>query len=469
MPPAICLRSLSQRSIDATAHPRAALFSTSAARHATAPTRKGMVAAPKKGVKSLNTKKSKKTVADTAKRPAIGERKALRKRIVLSNNNALEVSSLKDLSKENVFSAQNEGHVMGLPDATVDALRDVGAFKATQGWSLFRRPAVLMRKEAVQLAQLYREVEESAAGPQKKTIRRILSGDRMGGKSTLLLQGLAMAFLREWFVISLPEAQDIVNAHTEYAPLPDSQPVQYTQDNYMAGLLQQIQKANAAFLDATKLATKPDLPFPLRADATLKDLVALGQANPEASWPVFVALWKELSQSGRPPVMLAVDGLSHMMRNSDYLSADVKPIHAHDLSIIRHFVDHLSGKEQLPNGGIVLGATSQSNAPTSPALDFSIEVAEALQKTPDSLPQWNPYKHVDARVMEALKDLHTSGNAFDVINVGGLTKDEARAIMEYYAESGLLRAQVNEGFVSEKWTLAGMGNIGELERTVRFM
>lgn len=153
------------------------------------------------------------------------------------------------------------------------------------------------------------------------------------------------------------------------------------------------------------------------------------------------------------------------MRNSEYLSADVKPIHAHDLTLIRHFIDHLSGQKKLPNGGIVLGSTSQSNAPTSPALDFCIQVAEARQSTPEDVPQWNPYKKVDARVMEVLKDLVSDNKDLDVIKVGGLTKEEARAIMEYYAESGLLRHQVNEGFVSEKWSLAGMGNIGELERT----
>jgi small subunit ribosomal protein S29 len=215
MPPSICLRGFAQLSIDATAHPsavprllhpQAACFSTSAARHATAPKRKGMVAAPKKGVKSLNTKKSKKpSQGDSGKRPAQGERKALRKRIVLSNNNALEVSSLKDLSKSNVLDEKNEGVVMGLPAETVDALRAVEAFKPTQGWSLFRRPAVLMRKEAIELAKSFKEAESS-----KKTIRRILSGERMSGKSTLLLQGLAMGHLREWFVINLPEGKDIV-------------------------------------------------------------------------------------------------------------------------------------------------------------------------------------------------------------------------------------------------------------------
>jgi small subunit ribosomal protein S29 len=220
MPPSICLRSFAQLSLDAGAipsaaprllHPRMAFFSTSAARSAVAPKKKGMVAAPKKGVKSLNTKKGKKAAqGDSGKRPAQGERKALRKRIVLSNNNALEVSSLKDLDKNNVFNEKNQGQVMGLHVDTVDALRAVDAFKPSQGWSLFRRPAVLMRKEAIQLAKLFKEVEDSAQGQQKKTIRRILSGDRMSGKTTLLLQGLAMGLLREWFVINLPEGKRIV-------------------------------------------------------------------------------------------------------------------------------------------------------------------------------------------------------------------------------------------------------------------
>jgi small subunit ribosomal protein S29 len=56
----------------------------------------------------------------------------------------------------------------------------------------------------------------------------------------------------------------------------------------------------------------------------------------------------------------------------------------------------------------------------------------------------------------------------DVLKVGGLSKEEARALIEYYAASGMLRAKVDEPFVTEKWSLAGMGNVGELERaTVR--
>ncbi|KAL1610964.1 hypothetical protein SLS59_000601 [Nothophoma quercina] len=474
MPSINSLRSFSQLSLDATAHsaaasrflqPRVACFSTSAARYANPQMKKkNMTAAPKKGVKTLNTKKSKGgSSADTGKRPAQGERKAQRKRIVLSNNNALEVSSLKDLTKANVLSEANEGLVMGLPEPVVDALRDVEAFKTTQGWSFFRRPAVLMRKEAVQLAKLLKEAEEAATGKDKKTIRRILTGKRMSGKSTLLLQGLSMAFLRQWFVISLPECQDIVNAHTDYAPLDGSEPTQYTQDTYTAALLSQILKANKAYFEQAKITQKHDLTVPLPTKAKLKDLVAIGVASPEASWSVFKALWNELSQPGQPQILLAAEGLSHIMRNSEYMNADVKPIHAHDLTVVRHFVDHLSGAKQLPNGGVVLAATSKSNAPTSPAMEHQIKSAEAL-KTGATIPQWNPYTSVDARTLEALKDLSNPKADLDILEVGGLSKEEARSIMEYYAESGMLRHQVNDGFVTEKWSLAGMGNIGELER-----
>jgi small subunit ribosomal protein S29 len=224
----------------------------------------------------------------------------------------------------------------------------------------------------------------------------------------------------------------------------------------MASLLTQFLKSNPTIL-STPLTTKPSLPLPLSAKPTLKSLVDLGIINPEHSWPVFTALWKELTQPGKPPIFFAVDGLSHIMQNSEYLSATAEPIHAHDLAIVRHFIDHLSGRVPLPNGGVILAATCGSNAPTSTAMDFSLQLAEARQDTPDALPRWNPYKNADPRVMDCLKDI-------EVLRIRGLSKHEARVVMEYYAASGMLRAKVDEGFVSEKWTLAGMGNIGELER-----
>ncbi len=167
---------------------------------------------PKKGSKSLVLRKKKNVGAakETDWQSRTEEAKAARRRIILTNNNALQVTSLKDLDKTNVMSQENEGQVMGLPEEVVDALRAADAFKRTQGWSLFWRPAVLIRKESTKLAKIFEEVEESiSSGQGKKTTRRVISGERSSGKSALLLHGMTIAFLRGWFVVNLPEGKKI--------------------------------------------------------------------------------------------------------------------------------------------------------------------------------------------------------------------------------------------------------------------
>ena len=46
----------------------------------------------------------------------------------------------------------------------------------------------------------------------------------------------------------------------------------------------------------------------------------------------------------------------------------------------------------------------------------------------------------------------------------GFSREEARTMLEYYAKSGMLRADITDIMVKERWTLAGGGNIGELEK-----
>lgn len=145
------------------------------------------------------------------------------------------------------------------------------------------------------------------------------------------------------------------------------------------------------------------------------------------------------------------------MRPSNYLSADLSHIHAHDLAILKTFTSFLSGSSSLPNGGMVLGIDSSSNRPTTPALDFAIEVATARQDG-KRVPLWDAHKKVDRRVLEALKDVQAQ-------EVTGLSRDEAKGVMEYYARSGMLRRAVDNRLVQEKWTISGGGIIGELERS----
>jgi small subunit ribosomal protein S29 len=165
----------------------------------------GVVAAAKneRGVKRTFTKKKDKfQKIERSKRPAIGERKALRKRIVLSNTNALEVQGLQDISAESILDEKLRGQVLGIPDSVVVQLRAVEAFKVTQGWLLYRRPAMLIRPETLDLG---REMEQIGSEGSKKTVRRVLVGQRGSGKTVMLLQAMSMAFLKGWVVLNIPE------------------------------------------------------------------------------------------------------------------------------------------------------------------------------------------------------------------------------------------------------------------------
>ena len=186
-------------------------FSTSASLSALPPKKKppakvnGKVSnLPKRGEKMVRfmQKKRKKpaAVVDRSKRPAIGERKALRKRVVLSNTNALQVKDLEELSQKLVVDPGSVGKVAGIPDDLVDRLRAVQAFKPSQGWSLFSRPAMIVRPETVEYGSMMQSIFQ-----EKKVVRRILVGERMTGKTVMLLQVIAMAMLRRWVVINIPD------------------------------------------------------------------------------------------------------------------------------------------------------------------------------------------------------------------------------------------------------------------------
>lgn len=166
--------------------------------------KKKLVSAPKKGT---TMKLKKKDVSQSGRKPPErGERRAYRKRVVLSNTNAFEVKGLEDFTVDSLESLEDiRGKMVTLPGALVDSLRAVDAFKPTQCWHMYRRPSVMMTNEAVEMARDLAERGEE----QKKTIRKVIAGDRMSGKSTFLLQAMSVAFLRGWIVVNLPDGMHI--------------------------------------------------------------------------------------------------------------------------------------------------------------------------------------------------------------------------------------------------------------------
>jgi small subunit ribosomal protein S29 len=219
MPPRLCLHHfpsyfaadttlISRRQL-----PPAAFFSISSALHKSPLVKKASkghpaAAPPKKGERrTFVPKKGPQREARTA---TPGDRKALRNRIILSNTNALDVPWLKDLDKENISDERIVGNVMGLSGEVVDSLRAVGAFKVGQGWKNYKRPACLIREEAWGLGKLMEGVQ-AGGSDGGQTVRRLITGAMRSGKSVLLLQAMAMAFLRGWVVISLPDGKHLLS------------------------------------------------------------------------------------------------------------------------------------------------------------------------------------------------------------------------------------------------------------------
>ena len=147
-----------------------------------------------------NMKKKKKSVKAQAKKPNPGERKAFRRRIQLSNDNALLVEGKEILGPNTLTTDNRVGRMVAVPDQMCDQLRALEAFKPTQKWGLFRKPHFLVRTETVELAKRLSEARE-----KKEVLKCVLTGDKLSGKSVVLLQAMAYALSNEWIVVNIPE------------------------------------------------------------------------------------------------------------------------------------------------------------------------------------------------------------------------------------------------------------------------
>lgn len=145
------------------------------------------------------------------------------------------------------------------------------------------------------------------------------------------------------------------------------------------------------------------------------------------------------------------------MGMSEYRNVENKFIHCQDLALVKHFMDYISGTAKLSNGGAIIGATSRSHNPISLSLNFAITQALERQENREITPKDPFERKYDEKTTKALRTA-------SAMKVGGLSKDEARGLMEYWAASGVLRQRVDEQTVAEKWALAGHGVAGEIQR-----
>jgi small subunit ribosomal protein S29 len=266
--------------------------------------------------------------------------------------------------------------------------------------------------------------------------------------------------------------------HTDYEPIRGLNPAQYTQKTYTANLLQKIAQANRPILHALKVSQNHNLPLKNVQDLTLLHLCEIGAKEPNVAWPLFEALWAELTIKNtpemiekfgkRPPVLFSADNISYLFSPSGYeiLNPETDrlvPIHSFDFLLPKHIVDHITGAKILPNGGLVLGATSKTHFIKCQPLSVGIAMGQARRDEPERPAPvhefWNPLFKIDRRVLDEVANL-------DVMKLQGIPKEHAQAVIEYWAKSGMVDDRVEQSYIGQKWTLSGGGVIGELEKAV---
>lgn len=261
-------------------------------------------------------------------------------------------------------------------------------------------------------------------------------------------------------------AHELTAGYTEYNPIRGTSPMVFNQKVYTASLLSAIAKANPILSSLRLSIPPPKLETPIPPSTSLSHLCAIGASLPDSALPIFQTLIQDLLLPSRPPILLCLDRLGYAMKESAYRDANFKPIHAHDLYLLKWFLGFLSGASPLPNGGIVLAATSGSDTPLVPALEIAIQETEKSPQDPGPPPypkSYKPIRHALAKYDSRVLDVFAK-EGLEIQRLERLSKDEARALMLYWAQNGMLGRRIDEDFVAEKWAISGGGVVGELER-----
>ncbi|KAI1614486.1 mitochondrial ribosomal death-associated protein 3-domain-containing protein [Exophiala viscosa] len=462
----------SRTALPATLQIQTASFHTSAAREASPIKAKNTRSGGPKHRESQSSRLKKKS-RERPKLPPVGERRAQRRRIVLSNTNALEVDGMENWSKENLINPELTGKMMGLNGDLLDQLRDAKAFQRTQNWSLFRRPATLIRNETNAVGQDIEQVNRAQDG---KTVKHLVVGEKASGKSILALQTMCMAYMKDWVVLNVPDAQEFTNNTSSYAPLkqsdstPSADEQLYIQPHLTQQLLTRAVYSNGSVLESLKLNHEVPSSLSLKKKATLKDLAQLGADDHNLAWPVWQAFWRELNEPGanpRPRILFAADNIDHWMGPSKYRNADHEIIHAQQFTLARHFMDLMFSKQDstpFANGGMIMFSTTGSNTPAHPTFNVLIKQMRArgqgISATSSDFPLPTPYSKPDAHVLE----LAGGSQNVKLTEVNGLSVPESKAYLEYFVRSGLLQANITEGKIAELRGLSGGGVVGELAK-----
>ncbi|CAG8467914.1 8405_t:CDS:10 [Acaulospora morrowiae] len=340
---------------------------------------------------------------------------------------------LKDMLPD-VFMDENIGKIFKFPDEIIPKL---GTFKLPpvleRELSLFPVLSLAVRKKSVELIKM---IESTSETPSLKT-RVILSGKLGAGKSSLLLQAVNYALLKEWIVIYISDAIKYVNSTHPYVK--DEAKNEFIQPTLASELCKQIKSVNGEILERIPLKNGCKIGnVVLKEHDNVSNLLDIGINNIYEAQNAFETFMNEIGNNSMHPVLLAVDAINAFYTVSEYTDLDDTCMEPFRLSLPRVILEYFSGKRDLTFGSTV-GALSHINKRyISKPLEFALGMIEA-----------SPWKQYSPGILEYTRGLVN----FDVPEY---TKDEAKGVMDYYHETKIINRPHDQMF--ERYYTSANGN-----------
>ncbi|CAI2166825.1 9531_t:CDS:10 [Funneliformis geosporum] len=333
-----------------------------------------------------------------------------------------------------VFTHENVGKVYQIPEEVVPKF-NVFKFPTSlsKEFALFHRPSLVVRQSSVELISL---LKNASTSPSTKN-RFILSGSLGVGKSALLVQAISYAMCQPWIVIYIPHAIQYVNSSYPYIKVESTN--EFVQPTLAVLILQQIKRVNERYLRNIKLRRSHKIHrHAIEGDKTVSQLLDVGINDPHSAQDVFEIFMEEIGNNSEYPVLLAVDEVNAFYTNSEYRDVDDSLLEVNRLSLPRTILEYFSGKKDFTYGATI-GALSHNFKPfISKTLEIALGLSEASSWKPVSNTTWQ----------------YTTGlQRFDVKEY---TKDEAKAIMDYYYDTAIMQQPKEQVFL--KYFLATNGN-----------
>ncbi|GJE90341.1 hypothetical protein PsYK624_064720 [Phanerochaete sordida] len=276
---------------------------------------------------------------------------------------------------------------------------------------------------------------EAASVGSSQNSRAVITGSTGSGKSYLLLQAVEYCKSRDWVVLYVPRAINLVNSSTEYVY--DARTRTYLQPEFSFQLLQRFQQVNAQFMGTLKLTKDVTLGRrSLPVGTPISELVNIAQRDKALAPLMLEALLREVSRQKTHPVLLAVDDIQALYCNTYYRDPQFQGIKPYHMSVPRLLLDFISGKRYFERGA-VLGAVSTTHT----RFQMPLELREAL-KIPHDRPV-SPYLRREPELVRYASGLQNipMPSSFQV--------EEAASLFEIWAKDKAMHfAACDETFLS---------------------